>query len=66
MPPINVRKNIDVIELATIAGGSGAGTAPDVPYDIDGYLTEINTGKIDADYMNSKFEKYLVPVNFTP
>ena len=46
-------------ELATIAGGSGAGTAPDVPYDIDGYLTEIDTGKIDADYMNSKFEKYL-------
>lgn len=30
----------------------------DVPYDIDGYITTISTGKIDTDYMNSKFEKY--------
>lgn len=31
----------------------------DVPYEIDGYLTEINTGLIDTNYMNSKFQKYL-------
>jgi type I restriction enzyme R subunit len=31
----------------------------DVPYEIDGYLTEINTGLIDTNYMNSKFDKYL-------
>ena len=31
----------------------------DVPYEIDGYLTEIDTGKIDADYMNTRFDKYL-------
>ena len=31
----------------------------EVPFDIDGYLTEIDTGKIDNDYMNSRFEKYL-------
>jgi len=31
----------------------------DEPYDIEGYLTEINTGLIDAYYMNSKFDKYL-------
>ena len=31
----------------------------DVPYDLVGYLTEIDTGVIDADYMNSRFEKYL-------
>ncbi len=31
----------------------------DVPYEIDGHLTEIDTDKIDADYMNSRFEKYL-------
>ncbi len=31
----------------------------DVPYKIDGYLTEINTGLIDTNYMNSKFDKYL-------
>ena len=38
-------------------GGNG-GTG-DVPYEIDGYLTEIDTGVIDANYMNSRFEKYL-------
>lgn len=31
----------------------------DAPYDLVGYLTEIDTGVIDADYMNSRFEKYL-------
>ena len=30
-----------------------------VPYDIDGYLTTIDTDRIDSDYMNSRFEKYL-------
>ena len=39
--------------------GNGGWSSNDVPYDIDGYLTEIDTGKIDADYMNSRFEKYL-------
>lgn len=37
----------------------GNGGAGDVPYEIDGYLTEIDTGVIDANYMNSRFEKYL-------
>lgn len=36
--------------------GLGGG---DVPYEIDPYLTEINTGAIDASYMNSRFNKYL-------
>lgn len=39
--------------------GNGGGGSDDVPFDIDGYLTEIDTGVIDADYMNSRFEKYL-------
>ena len=40
--------------------GPGPGTGgDDVPYDIDGYLTTIDTDKIDSDYMNSRFEKYL-------
>ncbi len=38
--------------------GPGPG-GEDVPYDIDGYLTTIDTDKIDSDYMNSRFEKYL-------
>jgi type I restriction enzyme R subunit len=40
-------------------GGGGGGGPDDVPYEIDGYLTEIDTGKIDADYMNTRFDKYL-------
>lgn len=40
-------------------GGGGGGGMDDVPFEIDGYLTEIDTGVIDADYMNSRFEKYL-------
>ena len=39
--------------------GGGEGGVEDVPFEIDGYLTEIDTGKIDSDYMNSRFEKYL-------
>lgn len=38
---------------------TGGGTSPDIPYEIDGYLTEIDTGKIDTDFMNSRFEKYI-------
>lgn len=37
-------------------GGSREGE--DIPYDLDGHLTEIDTGLIDNDYMNSRFEKY--------
>jgi type I restriction enzyme R subunit len=44
-------------------GGEGDG---DVPFDIDGHLTESDTGKIDADYMNSRFDKYLKLVNLEP
>ena len=32
---------------------------PDIPYEIDSHLTEIDTGRIDAEYMNSRFKKYL-------
>ena len=31
----------------------------EIPYEIDGYITTIDTDKIDSDYMNSRFEKYL-------
>ncbi len=41
------------------SSGEGGGSQGDVPYDIDGYLTTIDTDMIDADYMNSKFEKYI-------
>ncbi|MBL1352460.1 MAG: type I restriction endonuclease subunit R, partial [Zetaproteobacteria bacterium] len=45
-------------ELAS-GGEENGGGEEDVPFDIDGHLTEIDTGKIDADYMNSRFDKYL-------
>jgi type I restriction enzyme R subunit len=40
-------------------GGGGGGGGEAIPYDIDSHITERDTGKIDADYMNSRFEKYL-------
>lgn len=39
-------------------GGSGGGGGS-IPFEIEGYLTEIDTDKIDSDYMNSRFTKYL-------
>jgi type I restriction enzyme R subunit len=52
-------------ELAGSGGNDGAdgGAGGDVPFDISGHLTEIDTGKIDSDYMNSRFEKYLKELN---
>lgn len=38
---------------------SGDGPAPEVPYDIHGYLTEIDTSHIDTEYMNANFDKWL-------
>ena len=39
--------------------GSGGDGGDSIPYDIESYLTEIRTDKIDTDYMNSRFRKYL-------
>jgi len=38
---------------------AGGGLSSDIPFEIEGYLTEIDTGKIDADFMNSRFDKFL-------
>lgn len=38
--------------------GGGGGGVDVVPFPIDPHLMEIDTGVIDADYMNSRFEKY--------
>ena len=45
-------------ELSGSRDGSG-GSLAEVPFEIEGYLTEIDTDKIDSDYMNSRFEKFL-------
>lgn len=46
--------------------GEGDMSAPMVPFEIAGYLTEIDTAKIDTDYMNSRFVKYLKLVHQNP
>lgn len=45
-------------ELASDKVGVRSG-GDEVPFDIEGYLTEIDTGVINYDYMNSRFDKYL-------
>lgn len=40
-------------------GGGDVGGGDSIPFDIESHITEIDTGKIDADYMNSRFEKYI-------
>lgn len=42
----------DYVELTS-------GKCDSVPFDLDGYVTAIDTGKINSEYMNSKFEKYV-------
>jgi len=32
---------------------------PEIPFEIEAYITEIDTDKIDNDFMNSRFDKYL-------
>ncbi|MDF2800392.1 MAG: type restriction enzyme protein [Anaerocolumna sp.] len=50
---------IMALRYKELFGSTSGGPGGDVPYEIDTYLTEINTGVIDADYMNSRFKKYL-------
>lgn len=38
---------------------SEGNTPTDLPYDLAGYITTIRTDKIDTDYMNSRFVKYI-------
>ena len=65
-PPSIVNMKLDentylilALRYKELFNGTGAGGFDDVPFEIDGYLTEIDTGVIDANYMNSRFEKYL-------
>lgn len=42
-----------------LSRGAGGGRGGDVPYEVDIHITEYDTGKIDANYMNSNFDKYV-------
>ena len=46
-------------ELFAGKPGTGSSAEPEAPYDLVGYLTEIDTGHIDTDYMNANFVKWL-------
>ena len=49
-------------ELDRSSGEPGPGPEPgddNPPYDIDVYITHIDTARIDADYLNAKYAKYL-------
>lgn len=50
---------IMALRYKELFSSTGGGSVSDVPYEIDTYLTEINTGVIDTNYMNSRFQKYL-------
>lgn len=41
-----------------LKGSEGDGSH-DIPFDIDSHLIAIDTGRIDTNYMNSRFDKYL-------
>ncbi len=42
-----------------LSSGSGGGGSAEIPFEIEGYITEIDTARIDTDFMNSRFDKYL-------
>ncbi len=42
-----------------LPGRSGGNGGEEPPYDVETYLTEIDTGQIDADYINERFDVYL-------
>lgn len=48
-----------VLRYKELLGDGGSGEHDEVPYDLEGYITEIDTGRIDSDYMNSRFNKYI-------
>lgn len=53
-----------VLRYKELTGGDGITVDRDnVPYDLVGYIIEIDTGLIDAEYMNSRFDKYLKLLN---
>ncbi len=40
-------------------GSGGASITTDLPYEVESYLSEIDTGQIDNYFMNSRFKKFL-------
>ena len=58
---LNLDENIYLIlvqRYKELPSSSGSGGNIDIPFEIEGYITEIDTDKIDTDFMNSRFDKY--------
>ena len=59
-PVIDERTYLVLVQrYKELFSGGTPGDAPDASYELDGHITEIDTGLIDGDYMNSNFEKWL-------
>jgi type I restriction enzyme R subunit len=52
-----------VLRYKELSGDRGKKDGDDVPYDLVGYITEIDTGLVDSDYMNSRFDKFIKLLN---
>lgn len=48
-----------VLRYKELSGGGSGEDIEDAPYDLVGYITEIDVSLIDANYMSSRFEKYI-------
>ncbi|MGF6147210.1 Type-1 restriction enzyme R protein [Kingella potus] len=46
-------------DLFAESGTGGSGSGGDVPFDLRSHINEIETDKIDQDYMNARFDKWL-------
>lgn len=62
----NIKVDIDKATYYTlvqrykeISHDSESGDEQDIPFDINGYITQIDTEKINEDYMNSRFQKFI-------
>ncbi|MBK1883360.1 HsdR family type I site-specific deoxyribonuclease [Luteolibacter pohnpeiensis] len=56
---ITRQQYITLLQRYKELGSSAGGGDESMPFEIDSHITEIDTGKIDTDYMNSRFKKYL-------
>lgn len=46
-------------DLTSGTGAGGGAGSGDVPFDIDTHITHVDTERIDSDYLDSKFVKYM-------
>lgn len=63
-PVIDERTYLILVQRYKELFSAGPGpVTPVAPYELDGHITEIDTGLIDTDYMNANFVKWLKALN---